>query len=117
MVLINSLLLFKLNEGVVSSVGKVAGRSPKQALFLVSAEGMKKREMERCCIMKSAGYFSYTFHQLLIRSVANLKIIEHEIRVYEVLVSAEVKEVFKLDLISYLFFLLLCDSDVSNSYI
>lgn len=51
--------------------------------------------------MKSAGYFSYIFHQLSIRSVANLKIIEHKTRVYEVIGSAKVKEeVFKLDIIS-----------------
>lgn len=77
-----------------------------------------EREVEICCIMKSAGYFSYIFHQLLIRSVANLKIIEHKTNVYEVIVSAEAKEVvFKLDIISYSFFHLPYDREMRNCYI
>lgn len=67
--------------------------------------------------MKSAGYFSYLFHQLSIRSVANLKIIEHKTRVYEVIGSAKVKEeVFKLDIISYSFFDLPYDREMRNAY-
>ena len=62
----------------------------------VSGDGGEKaeREIEKCCFMKSAGYFSSVFHQLSIRSVANLKIIEHKPRVYQVTVSAEVKRSF-----------------------
>lgn len=104
MVLTNPLFNFQFNESVLNSVEEVIGHSPKQAGFLVTEERRGKKEVKRCCFMKSCGYFSYIFHQLSIKYVANLKIIEHKTRVYEVIVSAEVKEVFKLDIISYSFF-------------
>lgn len=67
--------------------------------------------------MKSRGYFSYIFHQLSKKYVANLKIIVHKTRMYEVIVSAEVKEVFKLDIISYSFFHLPYKREMRTWYI
>lgn len=95
---------FQFNVWFLNSLKEVIGHSPRQAGFLVTEKEKGKREVERCCFMKSRGYFSYIFHQLSIKYVVNLKIIEHKTRVYEVIVSAEVKEVFKLDIISYSFF-------------